>query len=206
MHELAFQSDAEGFMTIYKELFLLICGCGCCLSASAQILIKCIEMSELPPPPPQPVQTSVTWVSWGTTSCLRGSMCSTTTGMWWDPPKLLQDMWVPPFFLHTLHRCYLAAVFIHLPVLSVNSPIWWRLKMLKVIISCFLRHSAPIWFHEGEKLKRVFEMEHVHNVHCPQAIMETAFTRVVLPMPIFVLPPIIMSYLERFVQKYIFYC
>uniref|UniRef100_A0A8C9YDB3 Sideroflexin 5b n=1 Tax=Sander lucioperca TaxID=283035 RepID=A0A8C9YDB3_SANLU len=28
------------------------------------------------------------------------------------------------------------------------------------------------------------------------AIMETAFTRVVLPMPIFVLPPIIMSYLE----------
>lgn len=33
--------------------------------------------------------------------------------------------------------------------------------------------------------------------------METAFTRVVLPMPIFVLPPIIMSYLERFVQKYI---
>ncbi|XP_017162763.1 sideroflexin-5b isoform X4 [Poecilia reticulata] len=29
------------------------------------------------------------------------------------------------------------------------------------------------------------------------AIMETAFTRVVLPMPIFVLPPIIMSYLER---------
>lgn len=33
--------------------------------------------------------------------------------------------------------------------------------------------------------------------------METAFTRVVLPMPIFVLPPIIMSYLERFVQKHI---
>ncbi|CAN9515189.1 unnamed protein product [Ophioblennius macclurei] len=29
------------------------------------------------------------------------------------------------------------------------------------------------------------------------AIMETAFTRVVLPMPIFVLPPIVMSYLER---------
>ncbi|XP_076005363.1 sideroflexin-5b [Genypterus blacodes] len=29
------------------------------------------------------------------------------------------------------------------------------------------------------------------------AIMETAFTRVILPMPIFVLPPIIMSYLER---------
>ncbi|XP_069550301.1 sideroflexin-5b [Brachyistius frenatus] len=29
------------------------------------------------------------------------------------------------------------------------------------------------------------------------AIMETAFTRVVLPMPIFVLPPIIMSYIER---------
>uniref|UniRef100_A0A8C6KB91 Sidoreflexin n=1 Tax=Nothobranchius furzeri TaxID=105023 RepID=A0A8C6KB91_NOTFU len=29
------------------------------------------------------------------------------------------------------------------------------------------------------------------------AIMETALTRVVLPMPIFVLPPIIMSYLER---------
>lgn len=46
-------------------------------------------------------------------------------------------------------------------------------------------------------------MEHVHNVLYPQAIMETAFTRVVLPMPIFVLPPIIMSYLERFVQKYI---
>nr|XP_057932635.1 sideroflexin-5b isoform X4 [Doryrhamphus excisus] len=34
------------------------------------------------------------------------------------------------------------------------------------------------------------------------AIAETAFTRVVLPMPIFVLPPIIMSYLEglRFLQ------
>lgn len=43
-----------------------------------------------------------------------------------------------------------------------------------------------------------------HDVHNttfssrPQAIMETAFTRVVLPMPIFVLPPIIMSYLERY--------
>lgn len=36
----------------------------------------------------------------------------------------------------------------------------------------------------------------------PQAIMETAFTRVILPMPIFVLPPIIMSYLERWVQKH----
>uniref|UniRef100_A0A3Q3B944 Sidoreflexin n=1 Tax=Kryptolebias marmoratus TaxID=37003 RepID=A0A3Q3B944_KRYMA len=34
------------------------------------------------------------------------------------------------------------------------------------------------------------------------AIMETAFTRVVLPMPIFVLPPIIMSYVElRFLQR-----
>ncbi|XP_027865380.1 sideroflexin-5b isoform X1 [Xiphophorus couchianus] len=35
------------------------------------------------------------------------------------------------------------------------------------------------------------------------AIMETAFTRVVLPMPIFVLPPIIMAYLERlrFLQR-----
>uniref|UniRef100_A0A3Q2DD63 Sidoreflexin n=1 Tax=Cyprinodon variegatus TaxID=28743 RepID=A0A3Q2DD63_CYPVA len=35
------------------------------------------------------------------------------------------------------------------------------------------------------------------------AIMETAFTRVVLPMPIFVLPPIIMSYIERlrFLQR-----
>ncbi|XP_054648172.1 sideroflexin-5b isoform X5 [Dunckerocampus dactyliophorus] len=35
------------------------------------------------------------------------------------------------------------------------------------------------------------------------AIAETAFTRVVLPMPIFVLPPIVMSYLEglRFLQK-----
>lgn len=41
----------------------------------------------------------------------------------------------------------------------------------------------------------------VHNVLSlfPQAIMETAFTRVVLPMPIFVLPPIVMSYLERFI-------
>uniref|UniRef100_A0AAQ6A0Q5 Sidoreflexin n=1 Tax=Amphiprion ocellaris TaxID=80972 RepID=A0AAQ6A0Q5_AMPOC len=35
------------------------------------------------------------------------------------------------------------------------------------------------------------------------AIMETAFTRVVLPMPIFVLPPIIMSYLERFVLRFL---
>ncbi|XP_039975105.1 sideroflexin-5b isoform X1 [Xiphias gladius] len=35
------------------------------------------------------------------------------------------------------------------------------------------------------------------------AITETAFTRVVLPMPIFVLPPVIMSYLERlrFLQR-----
>uniref|UniRef100_A0A8C8DWV5 Sideroflexin 5b n=1 Tax=Oryzias sinensis TaxID=183150 RepID=A0A8C8DWV5_9TELE len=33
------------------------------------------------------------------------------------------------------------------------------------------------------------------------AIMETAFTRVVLPMPIFVLPPIIMSYLERYASN-----
>lgn len=35
------------------------------------------------------------------------------------------------------------------------------------------------------------------KIAAKHAIMETAFTRVVLPMPIFVLPPIIMSYLER---------
>ncbi|KAF7669593.1 hypothetical protein LDENG_00176810 [Lucifuga dentata] len=35
------------------------------------------------------------------------------------------------------------------------------------------------------------------KVAARHAIMETAFTRVILPMPIFVLPPIIMSYLER---------
>uniref|UniRef100_A0A8C6NI40 Sidoreflexin n=1 Tax=Nothobranchius furzeri TaxID=105023 RepID=A0A8C6NI40_NOTFU len=35
------------------------------------------------------------------------------------------------------------------------------------------------------------------------AIMETALTRVVLPMPIFVLPPIIMSYLERWVLRFL---
>lgn len=46
-------------------------------------------------------------------------------------------------------------------------------------------------------------MKRVHNIPpSPQAIMETAFTRVVLPMPIFVLPPIIMSYLERFVYNF----
>lgn len=41
------------------------------------------------------------------------------------------------------------------------------------------------------------------RIAAKHAIMETAFTRVVLPMPIFVLPPIIMSYLERlqFLQK-----
>lgn len=31
-----------------------------------------------------------------------------------------------------------------------------------------------------------------------QALMETAFTRVVLPLPIFVLPPMIMAYLEKY--------
>lgn len=31
----------------------------------------------------------------------------------------------------------------------------------------------------------------------PQALLETALTRVVLPMPILVLPPIIMSVLEK---------
>ncbi|XP_028315285.1 sideroflexin-5b isoform X2 [Gouania willdenowi] len=42
------------------------------------------------------------------------------------------------------------------------------------------------------------------KIAAKHAIMETAFTRVVLPMPIFVLPPIIMSYLERlhFLQKH----
>uniref|UniRef100_A0A3P8XZJ2 Sidoreflexin n=1 Tax=Esox lucius TaxID=8010 RepID=A0A3P8XZJ2_ESOLU len=35
------------------------------------------------------------------------------------------------------------------------------------------------------------------KIAAKHAIMETAFTRVVLPMPIFVLPPIIMSYLEK---------
>ncbi|CAL8356009.1 unnamed protein product [Merluccius merluccius] len=35
------------------------------------------------------------------------------------------------------------------------------------------------------------------RIAAKNAIMETAFTRVVLPMPIFVLPPILMSYLER---------
>ncbi|TWW55278.1 sideroflexin-5b [Takifugu rubripes] len=41
------------------------------------------------------------------------------------------------------------------------------------------------------------------KVAARHAIMETAFTRVVLPMPIFVLPTIIMSYLERlsFLQR-----
>uniref|UniRef100_A0A8D3AJB9 Sideroflexin 5b n=1 Tax=Scophthalmus maximus TaxID=52904 RepID=A0A8D3AJB9_SCOMX len=41
------------------------------------------------------------------------------------------------------------------------------------------------------------------KIAAKHAITETAFTRVVLPMPIFVLPPIIMSYLERlrFVQS-----
>lgn len=53
-----------------------------------------------------------------------------------------------------------------------------------------------------KQLTAVFETKRVHNVlFFPQAITETAFTRVVLPMPIFVLPPIIMSYLERFVQR-----
>lgn len=45
-------------------------------------------------PHPQPVQTSAMWAWWGTTSCLKVSMCLITTGMLWDPPKLLQDMWV----------------------------------------------------------------------------------------------------------------
>ncbi|TNM98963.1 hypothetical protein fugu_013527 [Takifugu bimaculatus] len=42
-----------------------------------------------------------------------------------------------------------------------------------------------------------------HFILALKAIMETAFTRVVLPMPIFVLPTIIMSYLERlsFLQR-----
>lgn len=31
----------------------------------------------------------------------------------------------------------------------------------------------------------------------PQALLETALTRVVLPMPILVLPPIVMSMLEK---------
>ncbi|XP_041697393.1 sideroflexin-5 isoform X3 [Coregonus clupeaformis] len=35
------------------------------------------------------------------------------------------------------------------------------------------------------------------KIAAKHAIMETAFTRVVLPMPIFVLPPIVMSYLEK---------
>ncbi|XP_061644442.1 sideroflexin-5b isoform X2 [Phyllopteryx taeniolatus] len=41
------------------------------------------------------------------------------------------------------------------------------------------------------------------KIAATHAIAETAFTRVVLPMPIFVLPPIIMSYIERlrFLQK-----
>ncbi|CAL8330881.1 sideroflexin-5b [Gadus morhua] len=42
------------------------------------------------------------------------------------------------------------------------------------------------------------------KIAAKHAIMETAFTRVVLPMPIFVLPPILMSYLEkmRFLQNH----
>ncbi|KAG7273215.1 hypothetical protein CRUP_031522 [Coryphaenoides rupestris] len=35
------------------------------------------------------------------------------------------------------------------------------------------------------------------RIAAKHAILETAFTRVVLPMPIFILPPILMSYLER---------
>lgn len=35
----------------------------------------------------------------------------------------------------------------------------------------------------------------------PQALLETALTRVVLPMPILVLPPIIMSLLEKYVGR-----
>ncbi|XP_057706744.1 sideroflexin-5b isoform X1 [Corythoichthys intestinalis] len=54
-----------------------------------------------------------------------------------------------------------------------------------------------------ERIRCGSETKRVHNAVIPQAIAETAFTRVVLPMPIFVLPPIIMSYLERlrFLQK-----
>lgn len=59
--------------------------------------------------------------------------------------------------------------------------------------------SAPICSYK-RKIKYDL-LKRVHNVLSlfPQAIMETAFTRVVLPMPIFVLPPIVMSYLERFI-------
>lgn len=42
----------------------------------------------------KPQQTSVTWAWWDTRSCPRASTCWTTTGMWWDPPKSLQDTWV----------------------------------------------------------------------------------------------------------------
>lgn len=34
---------------------------------------------------------------------------------------------------------------------------------------------------------------------CVQAVLETAVTRVVLPMPILVLPPMLMAMLERLV-------
>uniref|UniRef100_A0A8C0KKR4 Sideroflexin-5 n=1 Tax=Canis lupus dingo TaxID=286419 RepID=A0A8C0KKR4_CANLU len=42
-----------------------------------------------------------------------------------------------------------------------------------------------------------WELHSLQPLLAPQALLETALTRVVLPMPILVLPPIVMSMLEK---------
>lgn len=93
-------------VTVFGSEFLLL---NCMASASGFVFLTytCKLGINLLPLPAQPVQTSVTWVWWDTTSCLKVSTCWTTMGMWWDPPKSLQDMWV--FFI--FYFCTLSGTF-----------------------------------------------------------------------------------------------
>lgn len=118
---------------------------------------------------PQPVQTSVMWAWWDTTSYLKALMCWTTMAKWWDPQRLLQDMW-GFFFLHTtlLHWICSAGLFPWIANVLVadngkthnfmhgschSAPILYSLS------------SAHIWFHEIKSNSFAeFEMKRVHNV------------------------------------------
>ena len=82
---------------------------------------------------PQQVQTSVMWVWWDTMSCLKVLMCWTTTATWWDPQKLLQDMWVPSYFV----SCFFPSVFF----------LWISNVMVADDRGAFISYSAPAFLH-----------------------------------------------------------
>lgn len=66
-----------------------------------------------------------------------------------------------------------------------------------MLVSC-AAHTEGLWVGGATRLPFPTRHRPTHHSLClPQALLETALTRVVLPMPILVIPPIFMSMLEK---------